>query len=581
MILVGLFTGLVFLITSAFFCPDPDDNPNTENPAPFDVVINEIMARPVPSAGLPEAEYVELFNRSPYPVNLQNWTITVGTVSRILTGARILNPGNFLLIAHEKFKAELETFGDIEPVPAFPVLAAGGQTIVLRDDRANVISSVKYSDKWYGNHLKAQGGWSLEQLDPLNPCGGSGNWKASEDPRGGTPGCKNSVTSLNRDKTAPEIKRATVISRSSLRLHFSEPMHPWSDWSPNQFFAEGLGNPLYCIPVKPFFETVDLLFGREFDENTVYLINTRGNIFDCAGNAIGSGDHKIRFALPGYPEKNEIIINEILFNPLPGGADFIELVNISKRTFDLKQLSLTGMKPEPSFIVAPGGYLLFPDDYIILTTDPETVKNHYYVPFPDSFVIMAQMPPMNNESGRVLLTGLMNDIIDDVSYTSAMHSPLLNHTRGVSLERLSFKKDSSQPSNWHSASEDSGFATPGYRNSQYSEGMNSSPGIISVEPRIFSPDNSGYDDLVNIFYELDKPGYACNINIFDSKGRLVKRLVRNQLLGTTGTYTWNGRDEANRQSGLGIYIIMMEIYHPDGGIKKFKESVVLAGRLRN
>ena len=105
--------------------------------------------------------------------------------------------------------------------------------------------------------------------------------------------------------------------------------------------------------------------------------------------------------------------------------------------------------------------------------------------------------------------------------------------------------------------------------------------ILTVDPKIFSPDNSGYNDVVTISYDLEKPGYAGSIIIFDSRGRLVKRLARNELLGISGKYSWNGRNEANHQQNLGIYIIMMEIFHPDGDVKKHKETVVLAGRIGN
>jgi hypothetical protein len=186
---------------------------------------------------------------------------------------------------------------------------------------------------------------------------------------------------------------------------------------------------------------------------------------------------------------------------------------------------------------------------------------------------------MNNDRGAIAVTDMPGNIIEDVSYSAGMHSDLLRDHKGVSLERISYRHPSGDPSGWHSANENSGFATPGYRNSQYSEGKAGQRVVIAVEPKIFSPDNSGYDDIVTISYELVKPGFAGSIYIFDSKGRVVKRLARNELLGTSGTFTWNGRDEANRQSPIGIYIIMMEVLHPDGETGRYKQPVVLAGRL--
>jgi hypothetical protein len=149
--------------------PSPEGNRSINQTSPFDIVINEIMVRPAPSAGLPEVEYIELYNRSGHPVNLQNWTITLGTGSRIIPGEKVMDPGDFLLITSEKNSHQLEVFGDVAGIASFPALPAGGQTLVLRDATANVISAIKYSDKWYRNDFKTSGGWSLEQIDPFNP----------------------------------------------------------------------------------------------------------------------------------------------------------------------------------------------------------------------------------------------------------------------------------------------------------------------------------------------------------------------------------------------------------------------------
>jgi hypothetical protein len=548
-------------------------------PRPFDVLINEIMVRPGPPSALPEVEYIELYNRSGNHINLQNWTITVGNSSRIIHGETIMEPGGFLLITHEKHISRLEIFGQVAGIASFPLLPSGGQSIVLRDESANVISAIRYSDKWYRDDFKTKGGWSLELIDPFNPCGGAMNWIASTDPQGGTPGRENSVKGSNPDRIAPRALRATMLSESGLRLHFSEPLHPSADWSPGQFIAEGPGAPLYSYPVKPFYDAVDLYFGGNLEGNTIYKLHIQANtLFDCAGNFLNSPEEGIRFAIPSSPDKGDIIINEILFDPLPGGAAFIEMVNISRKTLDLKQLLLagsTGDQPESTTAMVPGGFLFFPDQYLVVTTDPEKVMDHYYCPSPDLLVRIEKWPRMNRQNGRLVISGLHMQILEDVSYSAGMHSPLLANTKGVSLERIEFARPSHDPSNWHSATENSGFATPGYLNSQQAGSSDIKKGSVKVEPGIFFPDRSN-DHEASIIYQLDKPGYAGTITIFDASGRLVRRLARNELLGTSGIYTWDGRNEANFVTARGIYIILMEVFHPDGDTGRYKETVVLA-----
>jgi hypothetical protein len=186
------------------------------------------------------------------------------------------------------------------------------------------------------------------------------------------------------------------------------------------------------------------------------------------------------------------------------------------------------------------------------------------VPFPELLLDMDRMPPLNNDDGTLIISNLQMEKIDELIYNSDMHSPLLADRKGVSLERINFNRPSSDPTNWLSASQNSGFATPGYLNSQFSEISGNKKAVLNIEPKIFSPDNSGYDDVVNIAYELEKPGFSGNITIYDARGRTVRRLARNVILGTSGTFSWDGRNESNGQSPLGIYLIFMEIYHPDG-----------------
>ena len=50
-----------------------------------------------------------------------------------------------------------------------------------------------------------------------------------------------------------------------------------------------------------------------------------------------------------------------------------------------------------------------------------------------------------------------------------MHNKLLNDFKGVSLERINPSMPTNQSSTWQSAAQAAGFATPTYRNSQYSE----------------------------------------------------------------------------------------------------------------
>ena len=81
----------------------------------------------------------------------------------------------------------------------------------------NTIDSVNYSDNWYKDEDKRDGGWTLEIIDPDNICSEHQNWVASEDELGGTPGTQNSVFANKPDLTGPKLLSAIPISPFELQ----------------------------------------------------------------------------------------------------------------------------------------------------------------------------------------------------------------------------------------------------------------------------------------------------------------------------------------------------------------------------
>jgi hypothetical protein len=201
--------------------------------------------------------------------------------------------------------------------------------------------------------------------------------------------------------------------------------------------------------------------------------------------------------------------------------------------------------------------------------------DQYHLSNPACFLQLPSFPAYNNDMGFVLLTDKNNQAIDGFHYSEEMHFLMLNSYEGVSLERICPDKFGDDLSNWHSASEPAGFATPGYQNSQYL-GMFEDDNSLSVQPGIFSPDGDGQDDQLGIVYNFSTPGKLISILIFNAEGRLVKILVNNEMPGTYGFYTWDGTldDRTNAQNG--IYIIYMEALEMDGKTRHFKKAAVLA-----
>jgi hypothetical protein len=156
---------------------------------------------------------------------------------------------------------------------------------------------------------------------------------------------------------------------------------------------------------------------------------------------------------------------------------------------------------------------------------------------------------------------------------------LLVSSKGVSLERIDYNRSTQDASNWHSASQSVGFGTPAYRNSQYSENTSNNHREISVEPEVFSPDNDGFQDVVNITFKSDVPGNTGSITIFDDRGRAVRSLVKNELWGNTGTYSWDGITDDRDKARIGIYVILVEVFDLNGNTHSYKKTCVVGAKL--
>jgi hypothetical protein len=548
---------------------------------PFDVVINEIMADPEPSMGLPAAEYIELYNNSDYEISLSGWKIVIGNSSEDL-GDLSIPPNGYCILCDAEFEEAFSPYGKARGVDHFPAITNSGEPVVLEDRSGEIISFIDFSPEWYEDEYKSEGGWSLEQVDPENPCGGQENWAASKSKEGGTPGQENSVFDENPDVEPIKPFHVTIPDSVTLLLHFNEPYDRSTVKDPANFRVTGIGMPSSVIVQPPEYSTLKLIFDEPFEKNVRYELVIRGKVKDCAGNEIRKNS-SLLFELPEHPQPGDLVINEVLFDPAFDGVDFVEVYNQSGHTVDLKQVCLATIDETTSEIERVScmnhpGRLLFSGEYMVYTTKPGKVMEQYPAARPDRFVVTQSFPSYPDDAGTVLLIDKWLQPLDRLDYTEKMHFPLLKDPEGVSLERVNPARPSDDQTNWQSASHASGYGTPTYKNSQFAE-QSKSQSAITLKPEVFSPDNDGKDDFLNIHYRFDEPGYVATIRIYDSKGRMVCHLVNNQTVGTEGFFTWDGLDDQRRKAKMGIYVVYMEVYNPQGTVKSFKETCVVAGRL--
>ena len=551
----------------------------SQTAAPYTVVIDEIMADPAPPVGLPNNEFIELKNVSPQAFNLSGWRI--GDASGFATIAInfVLQPDSFVIICSSSSVSSLNAFGTIIGVSNFPSLNNEGDQLYLRSKEGRTIHAVSYSSSWYQNPVKSQGGWTLEMIDTRNPCSGAGNWLASNDFKGGTPGKKNSVDAVNTDQQPPMLVRAYAADSVDIILSFDEPLDSAGAVGTGHYsISDGIGEPLSVTAIAPFFTQLQLRVAG-LQKAKIYTV-TANTVTDCAGNTIGAY-HQAKLGLASMATANDIVINEILFNPKPDGVDYIELYNRSNSIVDLKDFYIANRSNGAIGSlkqISTDNRLLFPGEYLVITEDALAVQKQYLAKDPGTFATINTMPSFPDDKGDVVLLNTQGAIIDELAYDEHWHFKLINNDEGVALERIGYDKPTQDGVNWHSAASNAGYGTPGYQNSQFNNGSMSQGGI-TVMPHIFSPDNDGYDDFLTIEYHFPDPGYVCNITVFDASGRPVRYITHNALCGLSGYFRWDGLDEKFLKLPVGVYIIFTEVFNLAGKTAHFKQPVTLARRL--
>ncbi len=389
------------------------------------------------------------------------------------------------------------------------------------------------------------------------------------------------IGNIIADTTKPTVTNVTVVSNTLIDVTFSEPVDlTIAQATGNYSVDNSIGNPF--VAVAGGINLVNLAFNTAFASGTTYTLSITG-VKDAAGNTMAP--YSFQFALAEPAQPGDIVINEILFNPKTGGYDFVELYNRSNKAIDLNTLDILEQDiSDPQTILEDASpltaqsYVLLPQQFVVLTEDASNIQLNYSVQNPGALVEVSALPNYDDNQSICVLRNHNGNTIDSLAYDHKWHFALLDVEDGVSLERIDYNKPTQDKSNWHSAASTAGFATPTYRNSQFSETGITDDEIV-IDPEVFTPDNDGEKDFTYIVYKFSEAGYALNARVYDAKGREIRTLARNELLSSEGKLMWDGLDDDNQKARTGIYIVSVEIFNLQGKVKRFKKEVVLGAKL--
>ena len=407
-------------------------------------------------------------------------------------------------------------------------------------------------------------------LDTGYPFYGRENWKASESRLGGTPGTVNSVAQINPDISFRGIENIFAEDSLTVYIKFSEPV---------LYFLNGLNqikigdrDLIEISPADPLFREFTIRLNEPLQRSEVYELEMDADNYDFAGNRIVK--NIFRFGLTEQVLTGEILFNEVLFNPLPGDPDYLEIYNNSEKIIDLARLGIVmvndaGDKSVPINLWKQGKCFL-PGEYFAITCDPAKIAERYFSADPDRLLLLEELPSMSDDKGHLILYSRELDKIDEMEYSDDMQFSLLSDFEGIALEKINPGKRSEEISSWHSASETSGWGTPGAPNSVFVETPPSDDEIVLSSTKI-SPDNDGYEDFLTITVNSTGSGNVLSVTVFDETGNHIRKLASNLLVGAGASVIWEGTADDGSYVGTGIYIILISLYNDTGKTEKWKK----------
>ncbi len=426
------------------------------NEEKFDLIINEFVYSPA----APEPEWIELFNRSGKIINIKNYYFADNRDTALLINQDLeLRSGDFLVMAKDSSIHEIYPFDFNSVITGFPSLNNTSDKIIILDSLKRVIDSLEYQSSW-GNNREG----SLERIDPEMFSSDSSNWGVSKDASGATPGYINSLTQKNVDLSLEKIiiepefpllndeVRIGALVKNFGKLETGFTLKIFEDTN-----ADSLGD--IFIEESPFqilnshdsllyffnFSITRLNKARSF---LIYLSNVEDE--DTTNNS------KFKNIKPGFTSKT-IIINEVMFAPINGEPEWVELYNPNEEEIPLINWSISDVETKPVMNnITSAGSIIKPQSYLIITKDSSLFYYHKEIP---SEIIVMDFANLNNDADGIVIRDFNQTVIDSMYYDE-----VLSQERGKSIERVFPEVPSDAVSNWK-MSTDIELSTPGRKNS--------------------------------------------------------------------------------------------------------------------
>jgi hypothetical protein len=408
-------------------------------------------------------------------------------------------------------------------------------------------------------------------IDTGSPFYDFDNWKASASGTGGTPGIINSVSESNHDVLFSGIQNVFPSDSNTIIVSFSEPVFCLS--GNTDAIRIGEKRITGISSMDPLFRKFSVRLENPLQKRELYDLEIQDSVTDFSGNRIQKSSFS--FGLTEQAWQGDILFNEILFNPLPGDPDYLELYNRSEKIIDASRLQIvslndvSGEKPE-AIPLSDETRCFLPGHYYAVTTDVKKISDRYYSGDPQNLFETGSLPAMSDDKGHLILFNRELEKIDELSYDDDMHYSLLSSHEGIALEKIDPGSRSEEKINWHSATQSSGWGTPGAMNSVFDE-MNAFNDEVVLSSSKITPDSDGNEDFLTVRMSLSGTGNVVSVIIFDETGSYVRKLASNIYAGADTSLVWDGTADDGSIVKTGIYIVFITRYNDAGKTSKWKK----------
>jgi hypothetical protein len=98
--------------------------------------------------------------------------------------------------------------------------------------------------------------------------------------------------------------------------------------------------------------------------------------------------------------------------------------------------------------------------------------------------------------------------------------------------------------------------------------------LLSLVTSSFSPDGDGFEDELQVVYQLPEPGVKLRIAVFNLGGQTVRTLFDAKPGSDQGVVVWDGRDAAGNRLSAAVYAVWLE-HRTTGSTRTEKLPVAL------